>query len=190
MSSTPSGKVCPTCGEKDISKFGKNNARADRLMLKCKKCTNAEGQKRREEETLEQREERLAYHATYNASHREQLNAAAKRRYQNDPERAKAEVSAWQASHPELVRFYTSQRRAREKGTLQPGEQVSMRLIYQRDHGLCYICGKPVDRRETSIDHVVALESGGQNTVENMRLAHQKCNKEKRTKALVASPEV
>jgi 5-methylcytosine-specific restriction endonuclease McrA len=54
--------------------------------------------------------------------------------------------------------------------------------IYQRDHGRCQLCHKPVDLDETvvgrraTLDHIVPRSAGGANTTDNLQLAHEKCN--------------
>lgn len=67
---------------------------------------------------------------------------------------------------------------------------ITVRGLYKRDGGICYLCGKPcrLDDYITtdqavvcgdwypSIDHVVPLAKGGEHSWENVRLAHRKCN--------------
>lgn len=67
---------------------------------------------------------------------------------------------------------------------------ITWQKLYEKEHGICYLCGKPVDindyeyRGETfiagnnypSIDHVVALSKGGTHSWDNVRLAHRLCN--------------
>ena len=69
-------------------------------------------------------------------------------------------------------------------------EEITLREIYDRDHGRCYICGRRTDwndyrvvdgfkvvgPRYPSRDHVIALHNGGTHTRDNIRLAHRECN--------------
>lgn len=62
-------------------------------------------------------------------------------------------------------------------------ERISRKKVLQRDRWLCGICGKPIDRDATapeplsaSVDHVIALASGGSHTYENVQAAHFECN--------------
>ena len=60
--------------------------------------------------------------------------------------------------------------------------------IYDRNHGIvlrrqttCWICGQPVDKTLTgpegpSVDHVIPRRDGGTNQLDNLRLAHLRCN--------------
>ena len=67
---------------------------------------------------------------------------------------------------------------------------IDWKPLYKREHGICYLCGKPVDVDDyewrdgtfiagnlyPSVDHVVALHDGGTHTWDNVRLAHRLCN--------------
>ena len=48
--------------------------------------------------------------------------------------------------------------------------------VYERDHGICGICGKPVGKDDYTIDHIIPLSSGGTNEISNYRVAHRECN--------------
>lgn len=50
------------------------------------------------------------------------------------------------------------------------------RKIYERDGGLCQICGGPVSLRYMSLDHTVPRMIGGPTTLENLRCTHPECN--------------
>ena len=67
---------------------------------------------------------------------------------------------------------------------------ITVEALYRRDHGICYLCGKPCDfddyRKDgetfvvgdtyPSIDHVHPLSKGGSHTWDNVKLAHHRCN--------------
>lgn len=71
---------------------------------------------------------------------------------------------------------------------------ITLKKLYQRDKGRCYICGLECSyddyiRTDTafiagdfypSIDHVVPLSRGGKHSWDNVRLAHRRCNTAKR----------
>lgn len=83
-----------------------------------------------------------------------------------------------------------ARKRCRHYGALYvPG--ITLRAVYERDGGICQICGKPTDWNDHSwhdsfgafyptIDHRVALANGGSHTWENVQLAHAICNSYKR----------
>lgn len=60
---------------------------------------------------------------------------------------------------------------------------VSIRDIYQRDKGICQLCGKKVNLKDewpslmcASIDHIIPLSLGGTHEPKNVQLAHFMCN--------------
>lgn len=73
-------------------------------------------------------------------------------------------------------------------------ETISLKAVYRRDHGRCYICGCKTDWNDRRLvngtwavgpkyptrDHVVALHNGGLHTWDNIRLACKSCNSKKR----------
>lgn len=72
-------------------------------------------------------------------------------------------------------RLQRAGRRAREGATV---EHVDTSLIYERDGGLCQLCGQQVQRDgdEQCFDHIIPLALGGGHTVQNLQLAHMQCN--------------
>lgn len=54
--------------------------------------------------------------------------------------------------------------------------------LMARDKGLCHICGRTVDRRKATRDHVIPKSKGGKGTDDNIRLAHWRCNQIKSDK--------
>ena len=67
---------------------------------------------------------------------------------------------------------------------------ISLNRLYERDNGICYICGKQCDwndyemRGETfiagnnypSVEHIKPLSKGGKHEWKNVKLAHRLCN--------------
>lgn len=85
------------------------------------------------------------------------------------------------------VKWY---RRKRKIDVATMDKSITLRAVYEKDCGVCYLCGKPCDwndflEREDafvagdlypSIDHVQPLSKGGLHAWENVRLAHRRCN--------------
>ena len=71
--------------------------------------------------------------------------------------------------------------------------------VYERDNGICYLCGKACDWNDykeqdgvivygnmyPSRDHIIPKSKGGKNTWSNIRLAHRICNSQKADSPLV-----
>ncbi|MBP9987992.1 MAG: HNH endonuclease [Ruminococcus sp.] len=74
-------------------------------------------------------------------------------------------------------------------------KDISVIKLYERDYGICKICGKPCDLNDKyiddkgtiicgdnypSIDHIIPVSKGGIHSWDNVQLAHRKCNTLKR----------
>ncbi|WP_328941531.1 HNH endonuclease [Streptomyces sp. NBC_00250] len=75
-------------------------------------------------------------------------------------------------------------RRAAKRGGVS--EPYTLAQIAERDRGLCRLCGKPAAMDERvphpkapTIDHVVPVSEGGDDTRANVQLAHFVCNSAK-----------
>lgn len=64
---------------------------------------------------------------------------------------------------------------------------IRITMLLCRDGDLCWICGLKLDRRNRNefspgyitFDHVIPRALGGIDSIENIRLAHKKCNNER-----------
>ena len=61
-------------------------------------------------------------------------------------------------------------------------ERVFRAKMYERDMGLCQICGLPVEDGEFTLDHAIPLFRGGTHSYANCRTAHASCNFKKALK--------
>lgn len=123
--------------------------------------------------------------------------SATKRRAEN-PEQHRLQAQAyrdanrehlreWQRAyrHANMERMRQSWRlnRAKRRGA-QRGQLVDLNLIWQRDGGICHICGGLVAPDDVHFDHVIPLSKGGPHTYDNIKVAHSACNLRKRDKLL------
>lgn len=53
-----------------------------------------------------------------------------------------------------------------------------LRRIYQRDNGICQLCGEPCTVADASREHVFRLADGGTGDDTNVVLAHKRCNQD------------
>lgn len=72
-------------------------------------------------------------------------------------------------------------------------KDISLKTLYKRDKGICYICGGKCDFKDhtrdgsnfisgptyPSVDHIVPLARGGKHSWDNIKLAHHLCNAKK-----------
>lgn len=123
-------------------------------------------------------------------------------RIKTDPDQYAAHLAAtaaWRAANPEKVReserayWRANAARKREKDHRRRArllsafvEDVNIDVLWERDGGVCGICGALVDRdlawpgrMVATIDHVVPLARGGEHSYANAQLAHMGCNARK-----------
>lgn len=81
--------------------------------------------------------------------------------------------------------YYRSARIVRKRQV--DSEYVSVKVLHNRDGGRCRLCGRLVslskhwpDPKSASIDHIIPLSKGGDDTYRNTQLAHLGCNSRKR----------
>mgnify|MGYP002294320240 CR=1 FL=1 len=80
-------------------------------------------------------------------------------------------------------------RRMRCYGDAEYDDAVTLRAVMKRDHGICMLCGLPVDETDMknghpskmypTIDHIIPISAGGSHTWKNVQLAHNSCNARK-----------
>jgi len=80
---------------------------------------------------------------------------------------------SWERARPRYARHRAKtnarQRWDRERRT----GRIDRQAIYERDHGICGICGKPVPADDFHLDHIDPV---GPHAPENLRVAHPLCN--------------
>jgi 5-methylcytosine-specific restriction endonuclease McrA len=165
-------KVCKKCGrELPTDRFSRRKETKDGLQYKCHDCARealrewraANPQHR--EDAKRWREENKDRHA---ALHRLW--------YQENRERVLTAVQRWAGENPDKVAVKNQRRRA----ILQDAyvEDIDRSKLFDRDEGLCGICGLAVDD-SWEIDHIVPLARGGTHEYANVRVAHGLCNRRK-----------
>lgn len=90
----------------------------------------------------------------------------------------------WRKANPHKTRQYRHRRRALLKNTRS--EEYTLEQIYIKDEGICQLCfvkveiskGLPVNLTPT-VDHIIPISKGGDNTLANVQLAHYGCNSRK-----------
>lgn len=111
-------------------------------------------------------------------------------RHAANPEPSRKRACQWAKDNPEAVRrrgrIAASRRRARLREAFV--EDVDPQVVFERDEGICGICGTPVERDAFDVDHVVPLAQGGEHSYRNVRVAHPSCNRS-RPRSVVAVVE-
>lgn len=86
-----------------------------------------------------------------------------------------------------LIRHY-KEKRYNETNLID--KDITVKVLYKRDKGICYICGGKCDFKDhtqingyftagpnyPSIDHIIPIARGGMHAWDNVKLAHHHCN--------------
>ncbi len=154
-------KKCTKCGKiKDKNDFYtcKDNNKEGKLPI-CKAC-NSERRKKYYSNGFKD------YAKTYYQSHKKDY----KERYYR-----------WCQANPDKVKSIRVKRKAKKKTLII--EKFSVLEIFERDHWICQICHKKVDKNKkypnpfsSSLDHIIPLSKGGVHKRQNVQLSHLICN--------------
>jgi 5-methylcytosine-specific restriction endonuclease McrA len=88
----------------------------------------------------------------------------------------------WREQNIERARDYSRRHRAHKLAA--PSENFDSASVFERDAGLCGICSEPVDPNDWHLDHIHPLSKGGHHTLDNVQIAHPRCNRKKGAKVL------
>lgn len=108
--------------------------------------------------------------------------------YQRNRERkreyARERIKVWRKANPEKCLAMNQRRRALKRGAFV--EDVDIKVLYERDAGICQLCKNPVDwdlkwdyfnpSNYKTVDHIIPLSEGGEHSYANTQLAHFRCN--------------
>lgn len=200
-------RLCSGCRYSlPLDAFSKNAKGKDGLRSLCKTCDNERSRARYAADPTKA----FLRHTAWARANRGKLAAAQAERRKRDPDKARAHDAryrlanpdkvrakaaayhaanlskerergrAYKAAHPEKGRTAAHVRRARLRGV--ESENVSLERLFERDKGICGICGKRVfwNARDAymrpSLDHIIPVSREGPNTYANAQLAHRRCN--------------
>lgn len=85
----------------------------------------------------------------------------------------------------ETLKHYANMKKEvrRRKAWTEESKTITLPRLYDRDNGVCWICGgvcdydaDPNDNNYPSVDHVIPIACGGKDEWSNIRLAHRLCN--------------
>jgi len=161
-------KQCYRCREwKPVAAFSRSAPRADGLDPRCRECS-------------------AEYHRQYQARNRQKRTEAARKLRAKNPDYQRQNVARWRErnyeQHLAQARVYAAARRARKRD--QFVENVDALTVYERDSGICGICGAAVEVDHFNVDHIIPLSRGGEHSYANVQLAHPDCNFRKHNKLM------
>ena len=192
-------KVCPKCEtNKPLDEFVKNRRSKDGRGSYCRPCANENARKARARHPETARNYYRANRERILQTQRKYLQSpegrATRRANQDAYNEANIELvrewktawrkrnpnyhGDWEAANRELARAYKrkaeGKRRARKKQAFV--EDVCPKQVFERDKGICGICGSPVDPSDWHLDHIVPLALGGPHSEANVQVSHPRCN--------------
>jgi 5-methylcytosine-specific restriction endonuclease McrA len=177
-------KRCCGCSEVlPRERFYRNVSRPDGLQTVCKDCTKARNRAWHDANPDAHRRHYASYQLT--AEQRDRRRRRAADWYAANREQARANSLRWRTSNLELARLIARRRAATRRARKLAAfvEVVDPMVVYDRDGGLCGLCGSSVDREDFHVDHIVPFAAGGEHSYANTQLAHARCNRVKGAKA-------
>lgn len=197
-------KVCVHCKvEKPRTDFNRASTAADGLQSWCKRCKadhalatyHAGGAPAREAARAKMAARRAndpererAYIARWRTENADRVRARDAERRRSETRRAwqAAYWREWKALHPERAREIARKGQAVRRARLADAfvEAVDPRVVFERDEGVCGICGLAVDRADYHVDHVVPIFAGGEHSYANVQISHPVCNLRKGSKTI------
>jgi 5-methylcytosine-specific restriction endonuclease McrA len=128
-------------------------------------------------------ERALIYTQKWRERNREQHMRTLNNWRERNRERVNGHARAWRRRNPMKARSQGAKKRAMRRAAMK-GNYVDLQAVWERDQGICYLCGKAIDPTNCHFDHVVPIIKGGSHSEENIRATHARCNLKKGAKLL------
>lgn len=130
---------------------------------------------------LAHKKEIAGRHKLYRLAHKKEINTLSKA-YRLANKKKIAELKkAYQRKYPEKQRNISRKYRALKRGSNH--ETYTEAYIFERDGWICQFCGRKINKRlkwpnplSKSIDHIIPLSKGGDDSPINVQAAHLRCN--------------
>lgn len=124
----------------------------------------------------------LASKKKYQFRNASKILTRSKKYYADNTEKVKSYQSGWKKRNPDKVLSTCAKRRAAKSNLLV--EPVSRAVVWDRDDGMCHICGQPANRNNWHLEHIIPLSRGGEHSYDNTAVRHPRCNLSKGAKRL------
>jgi len=182
-------KKCNICKEtKSLSEFYKQK---NGIQYCCKICKLEKDKiyyennkdkinSRTRQYSLNNKEKTLSYKEKWRNQNKEKKRISDAFYRQNNKEKRNNYNKAWILKNPGWKIAKLAEYRAKKKKYFI--EKVDPQKIYERDLGLCQICGLIVESGDFHLDHKIPISKNGQHSYENCQTAHAFCNQSKSNK--------
>jgi 5-methylcytosine-specific restriction endonuclease McrA len=145
----------------------------------CRACNRAYTQK--------WREENRDRNSVYKHSDRNRANSRAY--YHRNKDRAKANAKQYRQLNKDKVNAKTHRRRAKKKGNGGSFTSLEWRSLCRKYRYRCLRCGKREPDIKLTVDHVLPIQFGGTNTIDNIQPLCGECNTSKGPRHIDYRPE-
>lgn len=177
MDITPTKKCCKCLEVLAINQFAirADSGTRSSYCKACKKVLTKESMKRWYQK---HREAVLERNKAWRSRNLEKVRERSQAYYAANKETRRAYAKNWRKNNLETVReqSHIKKDRIRKAST---GVPVRKREIYEREAGICWLCGKFLEYDDATTDHVVPLSRGGIHDPSNVRIACPTCNQKK-----------
>ena len=136
-------------------------------------------------------EKQRAYSNAWHKSERGKsvLKIWRKKRYLKKREEILASNKKWQSENQDIVRKIKQRYKAKRNNLIKAPSIQILNSVYEKSMGgngslICILCLKPVSKETISLEHITPITRGGDNTPENLWIAHRNCNSSKNNKML------
>lgn len=113
------------------------------------------------------KEQKRIWNTPYRERNRILLNTRARARYANSLARQIA------------CKNSVKRRKVRLRGASGIIRDLDRIAVFDRDNGICHLCGMLADKMAFHLDHVIPVSKGGAHTLENVAVSHPLCNRRK-----------
>lgn len=122
--------------------------------------------------------EMRAYSKAYNAGRKDQQQTYQRTYRETHRVERRVYQRAYHKAHPEVVRASYHRRRAQQAGATRNDLTTAQWKAIKRHYGYrCVYCGRKMQR--LTIDHIIPISKGGENTFTNVVPACRTCNNRK-----------
>jgi 5-methylcytosine-specific restriction endonuclease McrA len=146
-----------------------------RLVAARWRAANPDEAKRRRAQWRATNQEHIkAYRQAYWRRDLEASRARDRARREQYAERKKATLAAWKRENRGRLAELQARSRARARGN--EWEPIDRDAVFERDGGICHLCGGLVDPASWHLDHIQPLSKGGGHLLANVAVTHPFCN--------------
>ncbi|MBO7726942.1 MAG: HNH endonuclease [Oscillospiraceae bacterium] len=194
--------ICELCGAEYLKKNGKSKYCSDACKKAARKETLAKWREENKDYQKNWREAHPEYAAEWVKNHRS-YGRDRSRKIRGSKEHNRKCVVCGKEFSTYIQHKHTCCDKCKCSHKLKriPKDQIvdtdiTVKALYERDGGICYLCGKPCDFNDIdkerhaigsnypTVDHVIPVTRGGMHSWDNVKLAHLSCNSAKHDKVV------